>query len=1167
MRTSKKMLSYKAPAGGAARVTPPKDLPLPVQQEREDIARQFEGLGKSLEKLPWKDVKAKQQDVGLDLAGAKLMIDHVFDGVLNFEDALPELTRRLDELFGSLESVTALSRWAPIRKTLANLSIASKTTDTTGLQRARPKGSDEVSYKFASRDINGEIEKLERLLFGLDMKDYHTNADKAQIKEWEEQLKYLEGLKEAGKKHIPTDRIRAQGEANAKAQLQAQHEEEAARKAKKEEREAKKAAEIKRIEEEMAAYKEATKAFLERNTNPDGTEKWGVHLGKDMTLVPRKGMYAVTKTTLDALHAKGQALQYYVHPDYSKYDPSYRRGAWYSKTKNAAPGEAEVETEAEKAFDKAHTVMSGLDAEFKQVYQCVGNLTDTVNTLVRYLIEKEAEKALRKKGAAKKTEEKAAEEKKPLTPEEKRQRGGYAYTYKGEGKRDLSGLTMSESLRARYGKKFGYDSPGQLTFKEAFAHLEADANSQAKSIGESVKKALRLKVREFSLKSLGIKERLSNIFKAGPVLNGARSIRNDLRAKQEARLKAKTAKLEERMRVKDQRFELRKDRQKSRSTRKELLKTSPIGKMFSWGGKHTFGFLGQGVKKVKAFATTVRRAFRYRVVRNLVNRIIKLIREGFTNLDQYSQHMGTNFHKNVLELASSLLFLKNAFAAMAAPIVNALTPALRTLMDTFAALANNIGAFFAAITGQSQFTAALRKTVTTTQQAAGKLKDILGFDELNRLSGDNGGSQNVDEMFEEWGKGTIFEEMKNAIDNGQWEELGALLADKVNGIVDKIKESKVGKLIGEKLGGAIKVARSFLEKIDFVNIGATLAGQINDMISGIDWNDVGGLIARGFTLALDYFRGLITTLNWAQIGTALHDMIVGLFKGFSQWLKDIDWEQMGRDLVTNLGDFIRNLKVGDVLKAIGELMTTLFTSIGKGIKGVVTGILDGAFGELPGWLTGLLGGEKTTISLDANVEEMVKIEFGERSDGLLGKILKQLGGDYEEPMTVTFGRYVAEAFKQGVYLDEGMMFTMSIEEQTAYIKKQLGITEGIKNRLDNGFKLYDAFNSTAGNNGGQNNHGKTIKPLASGGFVDKGQLFIANEAGPELVGTIGGRTAVTNQDQFTQGLIDANSVVVNAVMQVVSAINNKDFDVYMDSQKVGQSVTQYQNNMARRFGY
>ena len=41
---------------------------------------------------------------------------------------------------------------------------------------------------------------------------------------------------------------------------------------------------------------------------------------------------------------------------------------------------------------------------------------------------------------------------------------------------------------------------------------------------------------------------------------------------------------------------------------------------------------------------------------------------------------------------------------------------------------------------------------------------------------------------------------------------------------------------------------------------------------------------------------------------------------------------------------------------------------------------------------------------------------------------------------------------------------------------------------------------------------------ANGGFVESGQIFLANEAGPELVGTIGNSTAVANNDQIVAGI-------------------------------------------------
>ena len=62
-----------------------------------------------------------------------------------------------------------------------------------------------------------------------------------------------------------------------------------------------------------------------------------------------------------------------------------------------------------------------------------------------------------------------------------------------------------------------------------------------------------------------------------------------------------------------------------------------------------------------------------------------------------------------------------------------------------------------------------------------------------------------------------------------------------------------------------------------------------------------------------------------------------------------------------------------------------------------------------------------------------------------------------------------------------------------------------------------------------------------GGFVDRGQMFIAREAGPELVGTIGSRTAVANNDQIVES-------VSRGVYQAVVAA--------MSSQQQGRGVTE-----------
>lgn len=96
---------------------------------------------------------------------------------------------------------------------------------------------------------------------------------------------------------------------------------------------------------------------------------------------------------------------------------------------------------------------------------------------------------------------------------------------------------------------------------------------------------------------------------------------------------------------------------------------------------------------------------------------------------------------------------------------------------------------------------------------------------------------------------------------------------------------------------------------------------------------------------------------------------------------------------------------------------------------------------------------------------------------------------------------------------------------------------------------------------------------ASGGFPDAGQLFLANEAGPELVGRIGRQTAVANSDQIVSGIAygvsTANEPLISAVyaaaQQVIRAVEAGG-DVYMDGYKVGRRTTKAQNRQNRVYG-
>jgi hypothetical protein len=74
-----------------------------------------------------------------------------------------------------------------------------------------------------------------------------------------------------------------------------------------------------------------------------------------------------------------------------------------------------------------------------------------------------------------------------------------------------------------------------------------------------------------------------------------------------------------------------------------------------------------------------------------------------------------------------------------------------------------------------------------------------------------------------------------------------------------------------------------------------------------------------------------------------------------------------------------------------------------------------------------------------------------------------------------------------------------------------------------------------------------IPYLAQGGVVETGQMFVANEAGPELVGNVGRKTAVMNNDQIV------DSVSRGVYQAVVSAMGSSRGDQVVEA-KVNDKV-------------
>lgn len=95
-----------------------------------------------------------------------------------------------------------------------------------------------------------------------------------------------------------------------------------------------------------------------------------------------------------------------------------------------------------------------------------------------------------------------------------------------------------------------------------------------------------------------------------------------------------------------------------------------------------------------------------------------------------------------------------------------------------------------------------------------------------------------------------------------------------------------------------------------------------------------------------------------------------------------------------------------------------------------------------------------------------------------------------------------------------------------------------------------------------------IQYMADGGFVDEGQLFIARESGAEMVGAIGNRTAVANNDQIVEGIsagvANANDGVIAAIYALMNLIDDKDLSVSIGDDVIGRSYDRYSRNRGVR---
>lgn len=98
---------------------------------------------------------------------------------------------------------------------------------------------------------------------------------------------------------------------------------------------------------------------------------------------------------------------------------------------------------------------------------------------------------------------------------------------------------------------------------------------------------------------------------------------------------------------------------------------------------------------------------------------------------------------------------------------------------------------------------------------------------------------------------------------------------------------------------------------------------------------------------------------------------------------------------------------------------------------------------------------------------------------------------------------------------------------------------------------------------------KPVKKYAVGGLPNMGQMFVAREAGPELVGTLGGHTAVMNNDQIVSSVSYGVAQAVKEVIQPLVKMgggNNRPIQISLDGKVIFDSTRQSAQEYFNRTG-
>ena len=439
----------------------------------------------------------------------------------------------------------------------------------------------------------------------------------------------------------------------------------------------------------------------------------------------------------------------------------------------------------------------------------------------------------------------------------------------------------------------------------------------------------------------------------------------------------------------------------------------------------------------------------------------------------------------------------------------------------------------------------------------------------------------------------------------------------VNGGVDLLclVFEGIGKIIGALVGGAIEVISESVGK-SFANFGTHLSNFMTngkgffEQIKDVNPNDVGSIKVIAETILLltksDVLNGLT---SWFTGGNSFEKFGMELekfaphFKNYAHQIQSINPSTIEKTRIASnsmliltkmaeeipnsggvvgffvgendLSDFSKMLpKFGTYMQQYSNNIKSLDSSVvsnSERIKNAMKHIIEFAK-NIPneGGVAGFFVGENNISTFGKNLKEFGKYfkEYGNEIKNVsiekINSVTTSLKSIVDVAKTIksqglsktisNFGEELKNSAKNiKSFYDNAFTYNRGWDLGA---KLGGGIADAIANKLKNKvfpkIKLTDTSNnSTVGN--------YKITAYAQGGLPPVGQLFVANEKGPELVGHIGGQSFVANQNQMldllgrkinnSNGINSATFVIKVGDKEVAKQVINDLQDIAKDNGK------------------